>query len=102
MNVAQQAPTAARFSVEDKSILITGASGALGSVAARALAGAGARLTVAGGNAAALDDLGIDNAALVARRPDTPADPRAMAPGPWWRRRSPAMAGSTACWWPRA
>jgi NAD(P)-dependent dehydrogenase (short-subunit alcohol dehydrogenase family) len=67
-----------RFSVQDKSILITGATGALGSVAARALAEAGARLTLAGGNAAGLRDLGIDDAALVTRRPETPADAQEM------------------------
>ncbi|MCV7379949.1 oxidoreductase [Mycobacterium alsense] len=67
-----------RFSVRDKSILITGATGALGSVAARALSEAGARLTLAGGNAAALRDLGIDHAAVVTRRPETPADAQAM------------------------
>jgi NAD(P)-dependent dehydrogenase (short-subunit alcohol dehydrogenase family) len=70
------------FSVQDKSILITGATGSLGSVAARALAEAGARLTLAGGNAAGLarlaDDAGFDNAAVVTRRPDTPADAQAM------------------------
>ncbi len=72
----------ARFSVQDKSILITGATGSLGSVAARALAEAGARLTLAGGNAEGLaelvDDAGIDDAAVVARRPDTPADALAI------------------------
>ena len=71
-----------RFSVEDKSILITGATGALGSVAASALAEAGARLTLAGANAAGLaqlvDEAGIENAAVVAHRPDTPADARDM------------------------
>ena len=74
--------TAARFSVQDKSILITGATGALGSVAARALAESGARLTLAGGNATGLarlvDDAGIANAAVVTRRPDTPADAQAI------------------------
>ena len=71
---------AERFSVQGKSILITGATGALGSVAARALADAGARLTLAGGNAAGLAELaaGIDDAVLVTRRPDTPADAAAM------------------------
>ena len=71
-----------RFSVCDKSILITGATGSLGSVAARALAEAGARLTLAGGNAAGLAELvdraGIDDAAVVTRRPDTPEDAQAM------------------------
>lgn len=52
MALAQQVPNLglARFSVQDKSILITGATGSLGRVAARALADAGARLTLAGGN----------------------------------------------------
>jgi NAD(P)-dependent dehydrogenase (short-subunit alcohol dehydrogenase family) len=72
----------ARFSVQDKSILITGATGSLGSVAVRALAEAGARLTLAGGNSAGLAELvegaGIDDAVVVARRPDTPADAQAM------------------------
>lgn len=71
-----------RFSVEDKSILITGATGALGSVAARALAEAGARLTLAGGNGAGLDRLveesAMADAAVIARRPDGPADAQAM------------------------
>ena len=71
-----------RFSVEGKSILVTGATGALGKVAARALAEAGARLTLTGGNAAGLAELvrdaGIDDAAVVARRPSTPADAQAM------------------------
>ncbi|MFZ1177619.1 MAG: SDR family oxidoreductase [Mycobacterium sp.] len=72
----------ARFSVQDKSLLITGATGSLGSVAVRALAQAGARLTLAGGNAAGLAQLvnegGLENAAVVSRRPDTPADAQAM------------------------
>ena len=74
--------TSARFSVQNKSILITGATGSLGGAAARALAEAGARLTLTGGNAAGLanlvDEVGIENAAVVARRPDTPADAQAM------------------------
>ncbi len=43
MALAQQVPNLglARFSVQDKSILITGATGSLGRVAARALADAG-------------------------------------------------------------
>lgn len=74
--------TATRFSVRDKSIVVTGATGALGGVAARALAEAGARLTLAGGDADGLarlvDDAGIDTAAVVDRRPDTPADAEAI------------------------
>ncbi len=73
---------AARFSLQDKSILITGATGSLGSVAARALAEEGARLTLAGGNAAGLaqlvEDAQIKDAAVVMRRPDTPDDAQAM------------------------
>ncbi|MDR3656545.1 MAG: SDR family oxidoreductase [Mycobacterium sp.] len=84
MTVGQQAPSPgpARFSVQGKSILITGATGSLGRVAARALAEAGARLTLGGGNAAGLAQLvgeaGIEDAAVVVRRPDTPAAARAM------------------------
>ena len=74
--------SAALFSVQDKSILITGATGSLGSAAARALAEAGARLTLAGGNAARLSELvgeaGIRDVAVVTRRPDTPDDAQAM------------------------
>lgn len=75
-------PVTARFSVQGKSILITGATGALGSAAARALAEAGARLTVTGGNAEALSGLvesvGCGDVAIVTRRPDTPVNAAAM------------------------
>ncbi|MTD53856.1 SDR family NAD(P)-dependent oxidoreductase [Amycolatopsis pithecellobii] len=43
-----------QFSVAGKSVLVTGATGALGGTAANALARAGARLTLAGGNASKL------------------------------------------------
>jgi NAD(P)-dependent dehydrogenase (short-subunit alcohol dehydrogenase family) len=73
---------AERFSLKDKSILITGATGSLGSVAARALAEEGVRLTLAGGNADGLaqlvEDAEIKDAAVVTRRPATPDDARAM------------------------
>jgi NAD(P)-dependent dehydrogenase (short-subunit alcohol dehydrogenase family) len=69
------------FSVAGRSVLITGATGALGSSAARALAARGARLTLAGGNATALaalaDELGERGGpapATVPVRPDSPAD----------------------------
>lgn len=84
MALAQQVPNLglARFSVQDKSILITGATGSLGRVAARALADAGARLTLAGGNSAGLAELvngaGIDDAAIVTCRPDSLADAQQM------------------------
>jgi NAD(P)-dependent dehydrogenase (short-subunit alcohol dehydrogenase family) len=72
----------ARFSVAGKSILITGATGALGSVAARALSAAGARLTITGANedklAELVDQAGISDAAIVPRRPETPTDAAAM------------------------
>lgn len=72
----------ALFDVSGRSILITGATGALGSVAARALYEAGARLTLAGANAAGLNELvesaGISDVAIVTRRPETPEDAAAM------------------------
>ena len=75
-------PPMSLFDVAGKSILITGATGALGSVAARALSEAGALLTLAGGNSAGLTELvestGISDAALVNRRPETPDDAAAM------------------------
>jgi NAD(P)-dependent dehydrogenase (short-subunit alcohol dehydrogenase family) len=72
-----------RFDVAGRSIVVVGATGALGSCAARALAEEGALLTLTGGNAAALDALATELAPLtdvitVARRPDTPADAEAM------------------------
>ncbi|MEN3358527.1 MAG: hypothetical protein V7637_2509 [Mycobacteriales bacterium] len=72
------------FSVAGCSILVTGATGALGGAAARALAARGARLTVAGGNAEALGELVAElsemaaGVASVPRRPETPADAAAM------------------------
>lgn len=67
------------FDVTGKSALITGASGAFGAVAARALAEAGCRLTLVAGSAEALksvaaecDDLGAE-VVTVNRRPDSEA-----------------------------
>jgi NAD(P)-dependent dehydrogenase (short-subunit alcohol dehydrogenase family) len=52
------------FNLTGKSALVTGATGALGSIAAKALAGAGAQVTLAGGNKQELDELvGAINAA---------------------------------------
>ena len=72
--------TAALFDVRGKSAVVVGATGAFGKVVCATLGGAGARLTIAAGNAAALSELqgelvasGIAVAA-VARRPDTAAD----------------------------
>jgi NAD(P)-dependent dehydrogenase (short-subunit alcohol dehydrogenase family) len=76
-----------RFSVEERSVLVTGATGALGRAAAGALAAAGARLTMAGGNQVALATLarelsgaGTDPAAMttVPLRPESEADAEAM------------------------
>lgn len=69
------------FDVSGKSALITGATGALGAVAARALAEAGAKLTLTGGNKDQLEELGAelgDDVELVARRPETEKDTDAM------------------------
>ena len=75
--------SAARFSVAGQSVLITGATGALGSAAARALAEAGAAVTLAGANAEALAGLAAGlrrraPAATVPRRPETPDDAAEM------------------------
>lgn len=61
------------FDISGKSALITGATGALGSAAAVALASAGAHVTLAGGNAEKLktiaDTLPADQVATIAERP---------------------------------
>src|SRR5579859_7449503 len=74
------APSAGRFSVAGKSVLVTGATGALGRAAARALAGAGAALTLAGASAGQLGELATElgGAAVVPRRPETPHDAAEM------------------------
>jgi NAD(P)-dependent dehydrogenase (short-subunit alcohol dehydrogenase family) len=65
-----------RFSVAGRSILITGATGAMGSEAAQALAAAGAKVTMAGGDADGLakirDRIQSDDVVIVPRRPDSP------------------------------
>lgn len=72
------------FDVSGKSALITGATGALGAAAARALALGGAKLTLAGGSRAKLDALAaelVDGDAqveVVNRRPESEADADAM------------------------
>ena len=62
------------FDISGKVAVVTGASGAFGALAAQVLAGAGARIAVAAGNAAALDDtaaacraLGAEVLAIAAR-----------------------------------
>jgi NAD(P)-dependent dehydrogenase (short-subunit alcohol dehydrogenase family) len=74
------------FDVAGRTVLITGATGALGGSAARALAARGARLVLAGGNTAALATLRDELAGIsdpgavvtVARRPAGPDDADAM------------------------
>lgn len=72
------------FDLRGKSALITGATGAMGSEAARALAQAGVRLTLAGGNREALEALGAELGQLRAdvvtinRRPLSEEDAAAM------------------------
>jgi len=67
------------FDVRGRAALVTGASGAFGAVAARVLAGAGARLVLAAGNAVALAEIAAECRAGGAEvieantRPDTEA-----------------------------
>jgi NAD(P)-dependent dehydrogenase (short-subunit alcohol dehydrogenase family) len=76
---------ASLFDVSGRSALITGATGALGSAAARALAANGAKLTLTAGTQDALEQLGAElknegaEVELVARRPDSQEDAEAMA-----------------------
>jgi len=72
------------FDLKGKSALVTGATGALGSAAAKALASAGVRLTITAGNAGDLSQIekeikaaGAD-VVTVARRPTTAGDTGAM------------------------
>jgi NAD(P)-dependent dehydrogenase (short-subunit alcohol dehydrogenase family) len=68
------------FDLTGRSAVVTGATGAFGEQAAYALAGAGAHVTLAGGNAAKLDEVvkaiadGGGVATTVARRPATEED----------------------------
>ena len=74
------------FDVRGKVAVVTGASGAFGSLAARVLAAAGARLVIAAGNVVELEATAAacrgaaDNAeiAVVSRRPNTEADCEAI------------------------
>jgi NAD(P)-dependent dehydrogenase (short-subunit alcohol dehydrogenase family) len=72
------------FDVSGRSALVTGATGAFGQAASRALAAAGARVTLAGGSADTLEQLGSElrdggaDVELVARRPETEEDSDAM------------------------
>jgi NAD(P)-dependent dehydrogenase (short-subunit alcohol dehydrogenase family) len=72
------------FDIRGKSAVIVGATGAFGKVACAALGSAGARLTIAAGNAAELSGLESDlkargiSAHALARRPDSEADANAI------------------------
>lgn len=82
------------FDVRGQVAIVTGASGAFGSLAAKVLAGAGARLVLAAGNAQALEETAAACRALgaevrtIARRPSTEDDCAAImdeALGRWDR-----------------
>jgi len=79
MSAAMPSPTAL-FDVKGKVAVITGASGAFGSLAARVLAAAGARLLLAAGKLEELKEVADDCAAVGAevatinRRPSTESD----------------------------
>jgi NAD(P)-dependent dehydrogenase (short-subunit alcohol dehydrogenase family) len=74
----------ALFDVAGRSALVTGATGAFGRAAAEALAAAGARVTLAGGNEDKLRELQTELARagseveIVVRRPESEADADAM------------------------
>jgi NAD(P)-dependent dehydrogenase (short-subunit alcohol dehydrogenase family) len=76
--------TTSLFQLEGQSALITGATGALGSAAARALASAGVKLTLAAGNAVELAKLESElkksgtEVVSVARRPASAGDAEAI------------------------
>ena len=72
------------FDIKGKVAVVTGASGAFGAVAAKVLAGAGARVVLAAGNAKDLADTAVECKAFgaevetVCRRPNTEADCEAI------------------------
>jgi NAD(P)-dependent dehydrogenase (short-subunit alcohol dehydrogenase family) len=75
---------AALFNLEGRSALITGATGAFGQAAARALSASGVDLTLAGGGGDTLEQLATElsesgnEPRIVARRPEELADAEAM------------------------
>jgi NAD(P)-dependent dehydrogenase (short-subunit alcohol dehydrogenase family) len=75
---------ASLFDVSGRSALVTGATGAFGSMAARTLAAAGARLTIAGGNGDKLERVASElrssgaDVELLVRRPEDETDAEAM------------------------
>ncbi len=72
------------FDIRDKVAVVTGASGAFGALAAQVLAGAGAKLVLAAGNSAALEETALACQALgaktvsVTKRPNSETDCRAI------------------------
>ena len=72
------------FDIKGKVAVVTGASGAFGAVAAKVLAGAGARVVLAAGNAKDLAETAAECKAFgaevesVCRRPNTEADCEAI------------------------
>jgi NAD(P)-dependent dehydrogenase (short-subunit alcohol dehydrogenase family) len=74
----------ALFDVSGRSALVTGATGAFGAAASRALSAAGASVALAGASVDKLEALGAEISSdggrveLVTRRPDTPEDAEAM------------------------
>lgn len=66
----------ALFNVQGRVALITGASGAFGAVAAKALAGAGCKLVLAAGNAAALQEIADECVAVGAEVESVNARPQ--------------------------
>lgn len=75
------------FHLAGKSALVTGGTGSLGSIAAQAFAGAGARVTLAGGNKEKLDEIvkEINDAGGAARgvalRPDSEENVKTLVDG---------------------
>jgi NAD(P)-dependent dehydrogenase (short-subunit alcohol dehydrogenase family) len=85
MSVATQELSVERlFDISGRSALVTGATGALGSAVARALVASGVKVTLAGGAADSLEELGAAlrergaEVELVARRPTSTEDTDAM------------------------
>jgi NAD(P)-dependent dehydrogenase (short-subunit alcohol dehydrogenase family) len=69
---------ASLFDLTGKFALVTGATGALGGAAARALAGAGAHVTIAGSNQTKLDALATELGSAVTTIAERPSDEAAV------------------------
>lgn len=74
---------AKRFDIAGKSVIVTGASGSMGSDAAKALGAAGALVTLAGSNREVLEELAslpeLKGSAICIRRPEDAEDAEAIA-----------------------